>query len=268
MVERHSRPHAIVLVLVLAAIGSASCARPVPTPTASATTTLQPTTEPTSEPVLRVDGIAAAVFFRELHPKPGVVTPGDNLEAGSRVYLVAGPVQVDRVDWWQLHSDTNAFGWMPAVERGTATLVPIDPACPDDGAVTVDQIVGMGSLRSLACFGAKPLSFDAVVICLSGTIDGGPGGTSWMDSYRWCHTVGTPGIGLYGETITSTLGADLTAGPKVARFRITGHFDDPEARGCWNLPVGVSLDSPGQPEPGAVMACREKFVVTAAKPLD
>ena len=47
--------------------------------------------------------------------------------------------------------------------------------------------------------------------------------------------------------MTSIMGVDLAANPVTARFRIAGHFDDPEARGCWNVPVGLSLDSRGQP---------------------
>jgi hypothetical protein len=221
---------------------------------------------------LRVGGIAAVQGFSELRTEPsdtsGRETEG-HLEVGSRVYLIAGPVRTAAIDWWQVHADlTPGFGWMPAVRDGAATLVPIDPGCPDTAVVTVDEVIGIGRLRSLACFGATPLSFEADVICLSGTLDGGPGGASWMDSYRWCRTVGDPGLGLYGAPITSTLGVDLAANPRVARFRITGHFDDAEARGCWNLPIGVSLDSPGQPEPDAVMACRERFVVMSAAQLD
>jgi len=75
-------------------------------------------------------------------------------------------------------------------------------------------------------------------------------------------------MALFGEAITSTLGADLASNPVTARFRITGHFDDPESSRCWNVPVGVNLDAPGDPDPDAVIACREQFVVTEALRLE
>jgi hypothetical protein len=91
----------------------------------------------------------------------------------------------------------------------------------------------------------------------------------WPPRQRCMRAVlGDPAMALYCEPVTSTLGADLAAGPRTARFRVTGHFDDPQARGCWNVPVGVSLDSRGQPEPDAVIACRERFVVTEAVRLE
>ena len=106
------------------------------------------------------------------------------------------------------------------------------------------------------------------MICLSVTMDGGPGGVSWMDSNRRCRTVGDPAMALFGEEITSTLGPDLAANPVTGRYRITGHFDDPESVRCWHVPVGVSLDTSGEPDPDAVIACREQFVVTEARRLD
>ena len=88
-----------------------------------------------------------------------------------------------------------------------------------------------------------------------------------MDSYRFCQTVGDPAMALFGQAITSTLGADFAANPMTARFHITGHFDDPESSRCWNVPIGVSLDSRGEPDAAAVIACRERFVVIEAVPL-
>lgn len=50
----------------------------------------------------------------------------------------------------------------------------------------------------------------------------------------------------------------------TSRFRIIGHFDDPAAARCWNIPVGIDLSSRGRPDPDAVIDCRQMFVVTEA----
>ena len=249
------------------------CLSPLPSPSMATTPVTTATSpRPGVEPRLRVESVAAALRFSELRTAPGdhsgKEAPG-NVEAGSMLYVTAGPDRLDGVDWWLLQADPAfAFGWLPATRDGMPTLVAIDPACPPVAGLTVDQVIGMGRLRGLACFGRAQLTFEANVMCLGGAFDGGPGGASWMDSNRFCRTVGDPAIALYGKPMTSTMGVDLAAPPVIARFRITGHFDDPEARGCWNVPVGVSLDSRGQPEPDAVIACRERFVVTEAVRLE
>ena len=229
---------------------------------------------PSSRPSLHVGGIATADRFIHLQtavgaaPRPGQRDAG-NLEAGSIAYLMDGPADHAGLEWWLVRSERSTdVGWTPSAQDGTPLLVPLDPDCPPIATVRVEQIVGVGGVRSLLCFGAAPLTFDANVFCVSGVADGGPGGASWMDSYRWCHTAGDPAMPLFGEAITSILGHDLAANPVTARMRINGHFDDPESSTCWNLPIGVSLDAPGPPNPSAVIACRERFVVTKAVRLD
>jgi hypothetical protein len=225
---------------------------------------------PTAAPTLVVGGIAAAT--RSIHlqteagadPDPGEPDAGD-LEAGSIAYIMAGPERRAGVEWWQVQSERSFdVGWAPTAKDGTLLLVPLDPRCPPIATLTVEQVIGIGRVRGLVCFGDAPLTFDANVACVSAVIDGGPGGASWMDSYRLCRTVGDPAMALFGQAITSSLGADLASNPVTVRFRITGHFDDPESSHCWNVPVGVNLDAAGEPDPAAVISCRERFVVTEA----
>jgi hypothetical protein len=231
-----------------------------------ATTTPQLTAAPT----LSVGGIAAADRFIHLQTAAGAdPIPGDpdagNLEAGSLAYIMAGPERHAGVDWWRVQSERSFdVGWAPRAIDGSPILVALDPECPPIATLAVEQVIGIGRVRGLVCYGDVALTFDATVACVSGVIDGGAGGASWMDSYRLCQTVGDPAMALFGQAITSTLGADLAANPVTARFRITGHFDDPESIRCWNVPIGVSLDSPGEPEPDAVITCRERLVVTEA----
>ena len=250
-----------------------ACAGPVP-PT-SGPPAVSPTLPATSAPpTLHVGGIAAAAGFIHLQiaagdaPAPGAPDAG-NFEAGTLGYLLAGPERVTGVEWWQVQSEGSLdVGWAASSEAGTQMLVPLDPACPPVETVTVDQVIGIGRVRGLVCFGFARLTFDANVFCASAALDGGPGGATWMNSNRTCGTVGNPGMGLLGHAMTDVLGADLAANAVSGRFRITGHYDDPESSGCWMVPVGVNLDAKGEPDPRAVIACRERFVVDKAVRLD
>jgi hypothetical protein len=250
------------------------CATPVPSPSMSSSLVTSTRPKPTAAPTLNVGGIAAAVGVIHLQtaagadPSPGEPDAG-NLEAGSIAYIIAGPDRRAGLDWWHVQSERSFdVGWAASTQDGTPVLVALDPDCPPIATLTVEQVIGIGRVRGLVCFGDAQLTFDANVFCVSAAIDGGAGGASWMDSYRLCQTVGDPAMALFGQAITSTLGADLAANPVTARFRITGHFDDPEASRCWNVPVGVNLDAPGEPDPEAVIACRERFVVTQALRLE
>ena len=144
-------------------------------------------------------------------------------------------------------------------------LVALDPACPPIPTLTVEQVIGIGRVRGLVRFGDAQLTFDANVFCVSAALDGGPGGASWMDSNRLCHTVGDPAMGLYGEAITSTLGADLAANPRPPGSASRAISTILSRAGAGVVPVGVNLDAPGEPDPKAVIACRERFVVTEAQ---
>lgn len=250
------------------------CATPIQAPSMSTSLVTSTPPQPRARPTLNVGGIAAAAGFIHLQiaagddPSPGEPDAGD-LEAGSIAYIIDGPDRRAGLEWWHVQSERSFdVGWTPSATDGTSMLVALDPECPSVATLTVEQVVGIGRVRGLVCFGDAQLTFDANVFCVSGAFDGGPGGASWMDSNRLCHTVGDPAMALFGEAITSTLGADLAANPVTAHFRITGHFDDPESSRCWSVPVGVSLDSPGEPDPASVTACRERFVVTEALRLE
>ena len=250
------------------------CASPVPSPSISQAPVTSASPGPTALPTLHVGGIAAAAGFIHLQtavgadPSPGEPDAG-NLEAGSIAYLMAGPERRGGDEWWLVQSERSYdVGWTPSATDGTPALVALDPECPPIASITVEQVIGIGPVRGLTCFGDAQLTFDANVFCVTAALDGGSGGASWMNSNRLCRTVGDPAMALYGEAITSTLGADLAANPVTARFQISGHFDDPESSRCWNVPVGVNLDARGEPDPAAVIACRERFVVTEARRLE
>jgi hypothetical protein len=245
-------------------LGCAHAAQPSPSRDAVVATRFA------SGPTLHLGGIAAAArsIHLETHvgadPSPGEPDAG-NVEAGTIAYLMAGSERHAGADWWLVQSERSSdVGWTPSVQDGAALLMPLDPECPPIDRLTVEHVIGIGRVRGLVCFADSELTFVANVFCVSAAVDGGAGGASWMDSNRICHTVGDPVMPLYGQAITSILGVDLAANPVTARLRVTGHFDDPESSRCWNIPIGVSLDSRGVPDPSAVIACRERFVVTEA----
>lgn len=157
----------------------------------------------------------------------------------------------------------------PWPSREQATPAPYVAACP-----AVDQVIGaetlraMGGIAALECFGDATLTLEGTVRCARLTRDGGPGGPSWLDPYSGCAM--DDALALYGPPVTALLddGTPPPPNPVVGRYRVRGHFDDPEARTCSMLPIGVSVTSPiGPPDPEAVMLCRQAFVVTEVEAL-
>ena len=252
-------PIALFLGVVIVVTGCAQPGRPL-----SAALTPH-SAHPTAEPALHVDGLAMLASTDRVRArlKPGRASkPAEReLEPGVLLFVTAGPEEREGAEWWQVQPDRlePGFGWVRA-----EALTPVTPECPAIETITIDALMAIAWNQALACYGDTPIAFEATVQCAMMIVDGGPGGASWMDSYRGCHTDGDPGLALFGGAITSGLGEDLTANPITHRYRITGHFDDPEATRCWNVPVGVNLDARGRPEPDAVIACRERFVVTEA----
>lgn len=138
----------------------------------------------------------------------------------------------------------------------------------DDRVVDVDTLTRMGGLAALGCFGDATLTLEGTVRCTPLVRDGGPGGPSWLDPYSGCAL--DEALALYGRPVTALLeaGGPPPPDPVSGRYLVRGHFDDPEARTCSMLPIGVSVTSPiGPPDPEAVLACRQMFVVTDVQPL-
>lgn len=138
----------------------------------------------------------------------------------------------------------------------------------DDRVVEVETLWSMGGLEALKCFGDAMLTLEGTVRCTPLVRDGGPGGPSWLDPYSGCAI--DEALALYGRPVTALLdtGAPPPPNPIAGRYRVRGHFDDPEARTCSMMPIGVSVTSPiGPPDPDAVMACRQMFVVTEVEEL-
>jgi hypothetical protein len=272
--------HSAVLVLAAAMLILCACTSPIPQQTSSPThapspTPTQPSTEPpTASPplTLHVDGLASVQvdeLRRLLDPAHPRVHGGPNEEPsplglGEIAFLVDGPQQVGGRDYWQLAagSGDRPIGWAPATDKdGHATLVPFQPTCPPVDDVSAAAIDALGGLQALACFGDRELTLSGQVECNRAIADGGVGGAPYFDSNRHC--VLDDLLGVYGDAVTAILGPDPNLPTVSGMFELRGHMDDPGARGCGSIPIGVSLNSSTTPEPWAVVWCRQNFVVTA-----
>lgn len=137
-----------------------------------------------------------------------------------------------------------------------------------DRVVELETLRTMGGRAALECFGDATLTLEGTVRCSALIRDGGPGGPSWLDPYSGC--VMEEALALHGPPVTALLdaGSPPPPNPVAGRYRVRGHFDDPEAKTCSMLPIGVSTTSPiGPPDPEAVLACRQMFVVTEVEQL-
>ena len=248
-----------------------------PSPTATASPTLPPT--PTPNPNLHAGGLATVAVEalrrwadpqdkssqRQLNRRYGL------LEEGATVYLVDGPRHVDGVDYWQLWpsywAGSSPLGWAPATDvSGAATLRPLEPRCPEYARpLTTDELWALEPLEHLACFGGSEIVVRGVVTCSRPIINGYIGGASYMRSNESC---ALGGVGVFGEAVFALLEEPQRVDEISGVYEVRGHFDDPAARGCHTIPMGVSLNIPGPPEPGAVQLCRQHFIVTSVAPLN
>jgi hypothetical protein len=205
--------------------------------------------------------------------------PGDSLgeptggeaRPDELAYVADGPRIRDERRWWRIRQPWSAFGWAPVrAAKGADVLQAFEPACAPVDALTADDLTRLAGRGSLVCYGDASLTFDAQVTCYSAAVDGGAGGVPWRSSGHICHTDtgADTGIGLNGPAITAVVTGGIGGTSLTAEFRLTGHFDDPLAVRCWNVPVGIGLSTPGRPDPAAVIDCRSMFVVTEAIRLD
>jgi hypothetical protein len=152
----------------------------------------------------------------------------------------------------------------PTAASATTTASPVPSGCrnpPPDLAAIVVLTQG----ARLACFGASTLTFKATVSKPISDCGLGPRILpAWfcLPGIFLAVPDNSPDSGLMPLAAYWDPGSRLTSAsfPADRTVQITGHFDDPAARGCH-----LASASGQSPEPAAqiVMACRETFVVTA-----
>lgn len=251
-----------------------------PTSTPIPSTAGGPTPSPTIARLAR-DSIAVVVTDDlVVRSKPGVgpdskvLSP--KLGTGREVFVVAGPRTASGYQWYQIEplrarSDTGdlPFGWVAAASRnGQPWLAAEASACPplpDDYAT----FTGTPSLVALACFGNKPISFEARLASPEATCGVDIGWTirpDWLGS-----TCPQPKFLVAGPDGTDSWNAVLD--PKFSGkglhpgvepkdwldVTVTGHYDHSAARTC----RGVSTSARVELTLGEIiLSCRSQFVIT------
>jgi hypothetical protein len=275
-------PSLLGVLLLVAACG----ASPVPTATARPTVEEEtplfvpvPLETPTPEPIrtfppgLNVDGLAtvlrdvAQVADPERPNRQKENRKFGTMEAGARVVL-GDRVTRRKVDYWQVMTvlgglrEDGQVGWIPEMTRGKANLEPYRPDCPTEFPLTPESFRGIGPGEAMTCFGNTELTLSGEVTCNRMTLDLIVGGASFLDGQRDCH-LGAGDLGLHGSEVLELLEAP-PADTFTGRFLVRGHFDDPEAQGCHTIPLGapVPITPTEAPDPGAVLSCRQMFVVS------
>jgi hypothetical protein len=143
----------------------------------------------------------------------------------------------------------------------------------------VDDLSWLIEAERLLCFGGTELTIDAAVLessrprpiladeCSDGEGTVGPcptgeGRPHWLTSATTWWIFGPRGSAGPELGIPVWLHPSVGPPPSGSAARITGHFDDPEARGCEIPPVGSSGIDPEAPDIQELL-CRERFVITS-----
>lgn len=229
-----------------------------------------------SELALHVDGRAkvteGGVVVRA-NPAADAPRLQPRLPIDTLVYVIAGPVRIDGLDWWQVlprefEGEEWPLGWVPTARQDeSATLEPARPDCLPLGVPQSAHILSayFDPLDNLACFGGQELAFEAVVDCTAAQADPAVGGADWIGLD--CHADGEASVAVSWSTAQSAFGSALGHQLVSGLFQVRGHFHDPQADNCFSVPFGTVIATPNQPrEIGAVLSCRQQFVLTDLEP--
>jgi hypothetical protein len=192
----------------------------------------------------------------------------ETLNSGAIVFIIGGPRDAGGTRTWLMTTEAaRAPGWFPAQDaNGDSTITALSPNCPDTTqTLTLDDLRPLGRIGSLACFGSTDIQLTGHVECLSGTEDGGLGGTSWQFDGVHCYMGGD--YTIYGKAMTRELDQAGDAYPLAGTYLVRGHFDDPESNNCGFYQFATSiLEHVGDAAP--VMECRKQFVATSVTKID
>jgi hypothetical protein len=147
------------------------------------------------------------------------------LRLGDRLFVIDGPVEASDYDWYRvilIGDGTNdqswaelRSGWVARGDHdGTPWIETDPPNCPEE-PVEVADLRALHPLERLACFGSRPLSFDAVIE--GGSQDG------WIAETRTSQYLELPGNGL---ELSVEPGGGLTAAdlPNRRAVSLEGSF--------------------------------------------
>ncbi|HEY6569891.1 MAG TPA: hypothetical protein VIZ22_06360 [Candidatus Limnocylindrales bacterium] len=204
------------------------------------------------------------------------------LAAGSTVYIDAGPVSADGIDWYAvLWTDMESlYGWVPSIEVGAPTLTPLETEC----APMKDwpAFVNLSFKERLVCYGDQPITISLRVRV---TQDLSP---DWSFACNWVNnstvSLATPCVaeprwlasfsGIVGirpgemEVMLAFDPTRLKRGDFPADYTwkvVTGTFAHPASASCRAIDPGTGADL--LPPAEAAIYCRSQFVVTKLEPV-
>lgn len=287
--------HSVVAFLVLLTSCASAPISEGPDPSEPPVVTEQPpspsptphSTQPaTAAPLLAPDDVAMVVTNDlVLRSAPGTGSDSDIypglLNEPTLLFVVDGPVSASGYQWYQVHpfsmavedwSDAWRLGWLAAAAKdGEAWIASSSLEC--DGAPTIESLIGLSGIASLACYGKRSLTFGASYEGPDAIIPSwvSPG---WLNGFGYrLQPIGcvfecgnaTPqpveeflfvhrrGEGNSAEFFGHESGADVS---------VVGHFDHGAAQSCVaGQPPGDLVNPP--PEE-TILNCRTAFVVTEA----
>jgi hypothetical protein len=208
------------------------------------------------------------------------------LDAGTLVYVIAGPVEANGYRWYHVQPfgpGERALGlpsgWVAAGDKdGTPWLQPATIPCP---ALPVDgpALEAIGAHAGLACFGSQELTFQGRLVVPEGMCGSDPAlerEPAWLDP---CSSGGmslvaaqdpsedVPGLEIAIDpslTIPERLQAPTTSLASAPLVEVSGQYDHAAAKDCRSTdPKGVDASLAAE----IVLGCRLRFVVPKAAAL-
>lgn len=238
---------ALVALLVL----PGCAAQPVPTASTSDVATNSPTTASTGPS--NVPTTPAASSLVEVTVEALSIGPAPNDIEDPSVRVLPGTVSsgtrlwvIDETDEWMLVvalgqglEEATPVGWAATQVEGAPSVGPASLACPPP-QLTVGDLVALGSLGGLACYGDRQVE----LIGFS-PLGCGAGGSPRTGTPDWLNGTWT-GIGIgnreplppdfeveFGIRAQAAPGSGIQDGcGEPGWYRYVGHFDDPASETC------------------------------------
>lgn len=273
-----------LLAAVLLLLAGCAPASPSGTPAEVAQTA---TPSPSGPPRRAPDPALREVTVRAVevgeHPIEGTdairVTPG-TLERGERLWVLE-TIEVDGATHHLVVADRLAdetvlpFGWIADTLAGSATLAPVDDACPTS-PLTVPAAASLDMFGGLACYGQAPIEVVGFTPIGCG-IGGSPrtGTPDWLNGSWSSVSIGSAEPRPPELEVPAAISARVAPGAAIPPpcggepgwYRFEGHFDDPASETCRTETV-AGLD-PLVVEPRlSQLLCRAQLVLTAATRLE
>jgi len=241
---------------------------PLPSPSDAPSPPAEPTSRPPASPAVdpgfRPDtAVVTLTGDLRVRSKPGTGSDSAKLEpllrAGVRLLVIEAAVDADGYAWYHVLPFEPGYpsGWVAAGSRDGEAWVGADqtpcPTTPVDRA----ELGSLGIYGGLACFGDREIQVTGLITCSLADVDFTVTGPSWLSIDSTCELDGEEGLLPYPFNPD---GLALTY-PTQGRFKLTGHFADPQSSLChW------AIDPPAQDPAEIVAGCRSDFVVTKMEP--